>query len=133
MGADNSAHLLAAVRRRREATLQRAREALAQLAATGEPVTFRRVAEAAGVSRSWLYGEAEIRAEIERLRELGGRSTEASRVPVAQRASEGSLRTRLAAAHERNKALAQENQQLREQLAAAHGQLRATREASSSS
>ena len=127
MRADNSQHLAAAARQRREATLDRAREALRRLEQAGEPVTFRRVAEAARVSRSWLYAEAEVRTEIERLREAGRRSRDSAPVPARQRASEASLLARLEAAHERNQALAEENRLLRDQLATVHGQLRAAK------
>lgn len=125
MRADNSHHLVAAAHQRRAATLQRARETLRRLAQTGQPVTFRRVAEDAGVSRSWLYAEGTIRAEIERLRDAGRHAPDPTPVPADQRASEASLRARLQAAHDRNKTLAEENRRLRDQLATAHGQLRA--------
>ena len=90
-------------------------------------MTFRRVADAAQVSRSWLYAETELRIEIERLREAGRRTRDPAPVPAGQRASEASLLNRLEAAHERNKTLAEENRLLRDQLATVHGQLRAAK------
>lgn len=127
MRADNSHHLVAAAGQRREATLQRTRTALRRLEQTGQPVTFRSVAEAAQVSRSWLYAEEEIRAEIERLRESGRRAHNPAPIPAGQRASPASLTARLEAALERNKTLAEDNRLLREQLAVALGQLRAAK------
>jgi hypothetical protein len=126
MRADNSAHLRAAAARRREQTWQRARDALRQLEADGGPVTFDLVARAAGVSRAWLYTEPTIRDTIQRLRSAHRPSTN-SAVPASQRVSDASLLRRLKAAHARNRELATEIHQLREQLACAHGQLRATR------
>ena len=126
MRADNSHHLAAAARKRRAATLERARDALRRLEASGEPVTFRSVAAAAGVSRSWLYAEADIRAEIDRLR-AQQHAAPSRPVPVRQRASEASLLHRLELAHDRTRALEAENRQLRAQLARAHGDLRAAR------
>lgn len=126
MRADNSHHLVAAARKRRAATLERARDALRRLEASGERVTFPSVAAAAGVSRSWLYAEADIRAEIDRLR-AQQHAAPSRPVPVRQRASEASLLRRLELAHERARALEAENRQLRQQLARAHGDLRAAR------
>ena len=57
-----------AAQARHEATLRRATTALQRLARRGEPVTFRRLAETAGVSRSWLYRQPQLRDEISRLR-----------------------------------------------------------------
>jgi len=44
-----------AAQARHDATLRRAEDTLRRLARRGEPITYRRVAEQAGVSRSWLY------------------------------------------------------------------------------
>jgi hypothetical protein len=126
MRADNSAHLRAAAARRREQTLQRARDTLRQLEADGGTITFDLVARAAGVSRAWLYTEPTIRDTIQRLR-AAHRPTTNSAVPASQRASDAGLLRRLEAAHARNRELGTEIRQLREQLARAHGQLRATR------
>jgi hypothetical protein len=125
MPADNSAHLRDAARRRREQTLQRARDALRQLEADGAPVTFELVARTAGVSRAWLYSDPEIREAVQHLRAAQRHTT--ATVPASQRATETSLLRRLEAAHVRNRELAAEIRQLREQLARAHGQLRAAR------
>ena len=55
MRADNSEQLITAARRRHELTRSKALQALHELVAAGEPVTFQTVAGRAGVSRSWLY------------------------------------------------------------------------------
>ncbi len=90
----------------------------------GTPVTFAGVAQAAGVSRSWLYTQPDISAQIRRLRE----STDgAGAIPAAQRATDASLRARLAAALDRNRQLAGENARLRRQLARALGDQRSAR------
>ena len=52
------------------AARQRATEALQRLHTTGQPITFRtatHVARTAGVSRSWLYRQPDLRADIDRL------------------------------------------------------------------
>jgi hypothetical protein len=87
-------------------------------------VPFESVARAAGVSRSWLYTQPDIRAEVLRLRDLGRRASGMS-VPARHRSSDASLLRRLQATTARNRELAQDNQRLRNQLAQALGQLRA--------
>ncbi|MGW3197207.1 DUF6262 family protein [Streptomyces sp. NPDC001118] len=126
MRADNSRHIAAAARNRHEYTRAKAIKALREIDAAGTAVTFDIVARAADVSRSWLYTQPDLRAEIERLRTERQRLS-ADPVPVRQRASDASLIRRLEAANERNRRLAEENRQLREQLAHALGDLRAAK------
>lgn len=122
--ADNTAFIVKAARERRAMALQRAGEALRRLDLSGGPVNFRAVADAAGVSRSWLYREAGLRGEIERLRRDRQAGT-AVVLPSAQRASAESLQRRLEAALHDVAGLRQENRQLREQVARLHGERRA--------
>ena len=103
------------VDRLREATLRRAKNALASMARRGESVTFRRVAETAGVSRSWLYRQQELRDEINRLRHASqGRP---GVLPSAERATADSLRQQVRTYRDEITRLRIENQELREQLA----------------
>lgn len=118
-----SVALLAAAQKRTRDTRQRAVETLRRLDAAGETVTFAGVAMAAGVSRSWLYRQPDIRAEIDRLRT--SRSATATPVPTSQRASTESIRRRLDVALDEIQRLKIENQQLREQVAKRFGQQRA--------
>jgi hypothetical protein len=122
---DNSHHLRAAARRRALETRERAVRALRRLDATGRPVTIETVAREAGVSRSWLYGQRDLRGEIERLRSRG-RPGGSPPVPARQRASDASLRRRLEAVNAEIRRLRQENRALRERLAWTLGELRAT-------
>lgn len=126
MPADNTAHLVTAAQRRHELTRSKAIQALHELDHAGSPVTFETVARRAGVSRSWLYTQPDLRSEIQRLRQAARRAPENS-VPASQRASDASLLRRLEAANQRNRQLTDENQQLRRQLARALGDQRATR------
>ena len=107
--------LNAAAQRKSDAARSRVTDALRALDAHGGEITFQAVARAAGVSRQWLYTQPELRTEIEQLRaandELGGRPT-----PARERASENSLR-------HRNRALLEENQRLRTEIAAVRQEL----------
>ncbi len=125
MRSDNSQHLLAAARKRSSQTRRRAESAIGRLADADTVVTFDSVAREAGVSRSWLYAQPDMRDEIDRLRK---RSQERTSPPAApperQRASETSLLRRLEAATYRIRKLEHENRELKNALAQALGQNR---------
>jgi hypothetical protein len=123
MPPDHTTPIIAAARRRHERTRAHATQALRELGQAGTPVTYAAVAAAAGVSRSWLYTQPDIRAEVERLREATGRAPSPP-IPARQRTSQASLHARLDAALARNQALAEDNQRLRRQLAHALGDQR---------
>jgi hypothetical protein len=123
MRADNSIHLATAARQRHEHTRAKAIAAMHELDRTGAMLTFESVARHAGVSRSWIYTQTDLKDEIGRLR-AQRRPEPSTLLPARQRASDDSLRRRLEIANRRNRELADENQRLRRQLACALGQLR---------
>jgi len=90
MRADNTAHLIAAASRRHELARSKAIRAIRELDAAAATVTFESVARTAGVSRSWLYTQPDIRAEVLRLREHGRRAP-GTPVPARHRSSDASL------------------------------------------
>jgi hypothetical protein len=125
MSAERPRHLADHARERHHQTLQLADQVLTQLADTGEQVTIALLANRAGVSRSWIYTQPALR---DRIRQLQQHHTSAGLVrETVTRATDDSLRRRLALAHERINELRNENQQLRDALAHAHGQLRTAR------
>ena len=127
MQADNSRHLIQAAQRRSQRTRERALAALRPMDATGKPVSFDALSREARVSRSWLYAQPDLRAEITRLRERSHPRPQAPLAPNRQRASAASLLRRLEAATERTRQLEHDNRQLRQALAEALGTQRATR------
>lgn len=124
MRADNTAFIVDAARQRRETTLRRAEEALRRLDRAGTAISFRAVAEAASVSRAWLYREPALRAEIERLRCDRTRRHDSLVAPSAQRATAASKQRQLEAVLEEISRLKEENRQLRDQLARRLGEQR---------
>lgn len=120
---DERARLLrnAAAARSRHAE-ERTRHSLLALDERGAPITFAAVAAQANVSRQFLYSHRELRAEIDHLR--GAQQQAPSPLPVRERASDESLRTRLRATLEDNKRLREELAELRDELALAHGRAR---------
>lgn len=123
MRPNNTTRLADAARRRHELTRAKAIHALRELDNTGTPVTFDAVARHAGISRSWLYTQPDLRLEIERLRETTRRAPTPA-IPATQRTSDASLLRRLHAANEHNRRLTEDNQRLRRQLAHALGDQR---------
>ena len=119
--------LTQAAARRHELTRARAVQALRELERSGAPVTFAGVAQAAGISRSWLYTQPDISSQMRRLRQETNAAGSAGAIPAGQRATDASLRARLAAALDRNRQLADENARLRRQLTRALGDQRSSR------
>lgn len=116
MRPDNPAPIIAAARHRHELTRARAIQAIRELDRAGTPVTFAGVAGQAGISRSWLYSQPDIRDQIAHLRDATRRSGPAP-IPASQRASDVSLLRRLEAAHAANRAASWKS---------AHGSVRRT-------
>lgn len=114
--------LALASQRKSQDAIARARTGLSAMHDAGAPITFQGVAQQAGVSRQWLYKNAQLRAEIEKLR---GRQMGTRRVPVAQRASDASLRQRNQTLSQENKRLRGENTELKDELATLLGERRA--------
>jgi hypothetical protein len=121
---DPGSPLAAAAARRHELTRSRAIQALRELDRAGAPVTFASVATAAGISRSWLYTQPDIRDQVQRLRRT---RDPAGAIPASQRATDASLHARLTAALQRNQQLTDENTRLHRQLARALGDQRSSR------
>lgn len=129
MQPNNSHHLVAAAHRRSCATMERAETALTTAERSGVGMSVAELARTAGVSRAWLYAQPELR---NRITQLAGKSrtrppNAGTPVPVEQRATTASAHTRLEIALARNRKLAAENVELREQLARSLGDARAGR------
>lgn len=126
MHADNSHYLIAAAQRRHETTHAKATQALRDLDREGGPVTFQIVAQKAQVSRSWLYTQPDLCAEIRGLRD-SQQGVAGAPLPASQRSTDASLLRRLEVANARVRDLTAENQRLRKQLEHALGRLRASK------
>lgn len=112
---DRIERLRAAAQGRHDDTLRRAQTTLRALARRSEPITVRGLATAAGVSRSWLYRQPQLLAEIDQLRQ--SRPTRGPSLPASQRASIDSLRQQLHAYRGELARLRAENKALTDQLA----------------
>jgi hypothetical protein len=121
--AERARILAVAARRRHDDAHRRAIEALRRLDASGIPISFSAVAASAGVSRAWLYRQADLRGQIDVLRSSVPHPARPPR-PLAERASHDSLRERLEALRAREEELVAENARLRDALARNLGQRR---------
>jgi Family of unknown function (DUF6262) len=113
---EKTAGLIAAAKKRHDDARRRAVAALRRLDNTGQPVNISTVARAAGVSRAWIYRQADLRNMIDQLRHTTPANGGPSR-PSAERASNDSLRQQLDTLRARHAELQAENRQLREALA----------------
>lgn len=126
MRADNSHHIIEASYCRRQNTLARAQAGLQRLLDAGEPISVARLAHEANVSRSWIYAEPELRAQIEHASTGAASATPAPDADrSSQHASAASLRRRIELAQQRIQQLTDDNRRLRDQLARTYGQQRA--------
>lgn len=121
------AHLAAWQAQRREQKRDAVRQALRRLDSRGAAISFAVVAEEAEVDRSWLYSLPDLAAEIRRLRD--GTAGQLASRPQRERASDASLRARLAAAHEtirdaraQNREMLGEIQDLRDEISRLRGE-----------
>jgi hypothetical protein len=120
--ARNVAGLRTTAQKKAEVTQQQAEVALALLIKEQRPITFKGVAETAGISTAWLYGNEVIKQRIMHLR--------AEQVPVAQmkippreQASSASKDAVIAALQKRVREQAEEIRELRKQLEVAYQHL----------
>lgn len=113
--ADRVEALRLAAHERHSATLHRAEHTLQVLVASGAPVSFAGLASAAKVSRSWLYNQSGLRAEVERRRRPVPAASR--KRPPDQAATVESLRQQVHAYREEVARLRAENQVLNDQLA----------------
>jgi hypothetical protein len=127
MRADNTHHLTEAARRRAQTTRRRAVAALRRMDTSGLPITIDALAREAGVSRSWIYSQPDLRAEAGRLRDRPRPAPSGAAVSDRQRSSDASLLRRVEVATQRIRELETDNKTLRDALAEALGERRAAR------
>ncbi|MGQ4358215.1 DUF6262 family protein [Streptomyces drozdowiczii] len=121
--ADNARFLVEASKARSRQARERAEEAIKAAARRNERPTVVGIANAAGVSRSWLYTQTDLITAINQLQQ---------RAPALHRsprnaASDASLHRRLETALERNRQLRDQVADLTRKLETAHGEIRRLR------
>ena len=121
----NIGNLKAAAARRHQAAETRAEAGLQKLTRSGQQITFRGAAKAAGVSLEFLYNHPQLRSRIEHLRAQQQTTAPPARpAPDPGAASQASsvIRTLTAELTDSKARHRAEVEQLRQALAAAHGE-----------
>ena len=103
-------------------TARRAEEAIARLLREQRPVNFKTVAETAGISTAWLYGNEPLKQRIMHLRVQQVAVVQA-KMPQREQASSASKDVMIAALRQRIKKLEEENRVLKQQIEVANGLL----------
>jgi hypothetical protein len=123
MSLPNNAHYLrAAQQRRRTELIDKVRDAVRELDATGQPITVNAVARASGASRAFIYRLPDIVSQIQNLRDR--QAATGQRQPARQRASDASNHARIRQLTATVAELRDEIKQLRQQNSLLLGRLR---------
>lgn len=118
----NTQGLRANAQQKAEHTRERAEAAIALLIKAHRPITFKAVAETAGISTAWLYAHETIKQRIIHLR-AQHTPTFQVKVPVRERASSASQTAMMAALQKRVQEQAAEIETLKRQVEVAYGLL----------
>jgi nucleotide-binding universal stress UspA family protein len=110
----NTAGMVGHAKQRSEAARERVDRAIAVLLREGKPVSFNSVADAAGVSRAYLYGQPALRERIAGLR--GDQDAARLRRRAQATRTDESQRVLLAAKDRRIRQLEEENRRLKAEL-----------------
>ncbi|SRR5579875_112278 len=103
-------------------TARRAEAAITSLLKEQRPVNFKTVAETAGISIAWLYGNETLKQRIMHLRTQQQPSVQV-RIPPREQASSASKDAMIAALRQRVKKLEEEKRDLKRQVEVANGLL----------
>jgi hypothetical protein len=103
-------------------TAHRAEAAIARLLKEQRPVNFKTVAETAGISTAWLYGNETLKLRIMHLRVQHVPAVQV-KIPPREQASSASKDAMIAALRQRVKKLEEENGMLKRQVEVANGLL----------
>lgn len=117
----NTSGLVAHAQRKAQEARERVTEAIDRLVAERTPITFNAVAEAAGVTRAYLYAQADLRDRIDALRERQGQLRSLARRERGR--TDKSNDVLLAAKDKRIRELEAEVERLKRELKAALGKL----------
>ncbi|MBD2569882.1 DUF6262 family protein [Anabaena lutea] len=106
--------------KKRDEALAKTDKAIQQLIKDKKKINFNTVAEAADVSKAWLYKEPVIKQRIQSLRE---QCLEEKKLPPQERTSESSWKAKYQTLKDRLQRVEAENRGLREQLEVAYGRI----------
>lgn len=109
----NTQGLKTHAQQKHDQSIEQTERAIRQLIKEGRPINFSTVEEVAGVSRTWLYNQPEIRVRIEQLRD---QQPGKKKVARSQRASDASNAAMILTLKEKLQKSQAENRGLRQQM-----------------
>ncbi len=116
----NAAGLLDNAQLKRQKSFEKLESGIGQLLREKKAINFNSVAEASGLSRGWLYKEAEVKARIIQLRE---QTESTKKIPSKQKPSDTSKDAIIRTIKTKTKKVEAENKALKSQLEVVYGQL----------
>ena len=119
----NTAGLVANAHQRKEEKRKRVEEAITRLLREHQLVNFNSVAKAAGVSKTYLYSQPQLRDRIEALRQQEREQTVRERVARPTGKTDAAKDLVILAKERRIRELEEENRKLKQQLKAALGKV----------
>ncbi len=122
MSRGNPDNLRRAAARKSAAALTRADQGLREMLRRGQPVTFRALAQAAGVSLDFLYRNTELRGRVEQLRAQQQNQPPAPTQPADPDQPSSVIRTLTAQLAELKRRHRNELLAMQQALAASHGE-----------
>jgi multidrug efflux pump subunit AcrB len=114
----NTEGIKAAAQKKRQDSLDKTDKAVKELIKNQKPITFESVAQAAGVTRQWLYNQPDLRSRIETLRE---QQSPKKAIPKSQSASDSSKDTIIKTLRQRLRKVEEENKELQKRIEVAYG------------
>ncbi len=117
----NTTSLVAHAHQRKEEKRKRVDEAITRLLRDHQTVNFNTVAKAAGVSKTYLYSQPQLRDRIEALRQQEREQTVRERVAHPTGKTDAGKDVVILAKERRIKELEEENRKLKQQLKTALG------------
>ena len=119
----NTTSLVAHAHQRKEEKRKRVDEAITRLLRDHQTVNFNTVAKAAGVSKTYLYSQPQLRDRIEALRQQEREQTVRERVAHPTGKTDAGKDLVILAKERRIKELEEENRKLKQQLKTALGRV----------
>lgn len=117
----NTEAVVAYAKKKKEETVEKVEQAIKQLVQQNEKINFNTVTMAAGVSKSYLYNQTELRERIETLRQQQSEVTSPKK--IKKNMSLENKDSLIQVFRERIRELEKENKQLKEEIKRVNGKL----------
>jgi Mg2+ and Co2+ transporter CorA len=118
----NTEGIKSAAQKKRQDSFDKADEAIKSLIKNKKPINFESVAQAAGVSRQWIYNQPELKSRIETLR---AQQSPKKAIPQSQSASDASKDAIIKTLRQRLRKVEEENKEIQKRIEVAYGMAQA--------